>query len=74
MPKMPTKHSLSGDRLRGAKAIGDFLGETEKRIYYLVARGYLRVGHLGSALIASKQSLREQYDQLTQGAYRPPPE
>jgi hypothetical protein len=66
--------SLANDRLRGAKAIADFLGESEKRIYYLVGRGYLKIGHLGSTLIASKQTLREQYERITRGTVEPPPQ
>jgi hypothetical protein len=66
--------SLAGDLLRGAKAIGDFLDESPKRIYYLVGRGYLKIGHLGSTLIASKQTLRAQYDGLIQGTAEPPPQ
>jgi hypothetical protein len=66
--------SIAADQLRGAEEIGRFIGETPKRVYYLVGRGYLKIGHLGSALIASRQTLREQYNRITEGPAEPPPQ
>jgi hypothetical protein len=60
------ENSLADDRLRGAKAIGNFLGEPDKRVYYLAARAIYPIGKEGAALIASKAALRARHEQLTQ--------
>ena len=39
--------SLANDILRGAKAIADFIGETEKRTRYLAERAVIPVGKEG---------------------------
>jgi hypothetical protein len=67
MPSNSSENSLAGDRLRGAKAIGDFIGESEKRVYYLAERGYLPLGKIGATLIASKTALRAHHERLTRG-------
>jgi hypothetical protein len=67
-----SENSLADDRLCGAKAIGDFIGESEKRVYYLAERGYLPVGKLGATLIGSKAALREQHERLTRRAIEAP--
>jgi hypothetical protein len=60
--------SLAADLLRGAKAIGDFIGEPNtKRVFYLVERGYLPVGREGSMLTASKRVLSKHYAKVTRG-------
>jgi len=59
--------SLANDILRGAKAIADFIGETEKRTRYLAERAVIPVGKEGGILIASKRRLRERYERLTGG-------
>jgi hypothetical protein len=69
---LPGENSLADDRLRGAKAIGDFLGEPEKRVYYLAAHAYYPIGKIGAALIASKAALRARHEQLTQIAIAAP--
>jgi hypothetical protein len=63
--------SLGSDLLRGAKKIGDFIDEPEKRVYYLFERGIIPLGRQGNQLIGSKRQLRKYYEQLTQGV--PPP-
>ena len=67
-----SENSLADDRLRGAKAIGDFIGESEKRVYYLAERGYLPLGRLGATLIGSKAALREHHERLTRGTLEAP--
>ena len=59
--------ALVSDIIRGAPAIGAFIGETEHRVYYLARRGLIPVGKLGNLLIGSKQRLREHYARLTSG-------
>jgi len=63
------ENSLAGDLLRGAKPIGDFIGEPDqRRVYYIAEKGYLPIGKEGALLVASKRALRAHYDRLTQGA------
>jgi hypothetical protein len=64
--------SLADDLLRGAEAIGDFINEPVRRVFYLAERKLLPIGRLGGGLIASKAALRQRYDQLTRGAADPP--
>jgi hypothetical protein len=66
---------LGDDILRGAKEIGRFIDEPPKRVFYLIARGYLPVGRIGTCLTASKTVLREHYAKVTRGpAAEPPPQ
>jgi hypothetical protein len=65
--------TVADDLLRGAAEIAAFIGETQKRVYYLAAHGHLDIGHLGATLIASKRRLREQYQQLIQARPAEPP-
>jgi hypothetical protein len=58
------ENPLANDLLRGAKAIGEFIAEPDTRVYYLAECGYLPIGKIGTALIASKKTLREHYDRL----------
>lgn len=59
--------SLAEDLLRGAEAIGSFIGEPPKAVYYLAERGYAPIGREGATLIASKRKLREHYARVTAG-------
>ena len=54
------------DLLRGAKEIGEFIGETDRQVYYLIEHYYLPVGKVGGSLMASKRRLREFYAEVTQ--------
>lgn len=60
--------SLAGDRLSGIRAIAVFIGETERRTFYLAERGLIPVGKLGATWIASRKALREHFARLTSGA------
>jgi hypothetical protein len=57
--------TLGDDILRGVRAISDFTGEPERRVHYLLDKGYLPAGQIGRIWIASKRTLREHYAQLT---------
>jgi hypothetical protein len=59
--------SLATDLLYGAKAIGDFIGENESRVYYLTDRGLIPVGHVGALLVGSRRTLREFFEKITAG-------
>jgi hypothetical protein len=57
--------SLADDLLRGVKPIAEFLGENERRTFYLCERGYIPAGKCGSQWIASKRALRVHFDRIT---------
>jgi hypothetical protein len=59
--------SLANDLLRGVKPIAEFLGETERRTFYLCERGYIPVGKVGTAWVASKKALRAHFERITGG-------
>jgi hypothetical protein len=61
----PEPATLADDLLRGAAAIGAFIGELPKRVFYLAAKGQLPIGREGMMLIASKKVLRDHYARLT---------
>jgi hypothetical protein len=65
--------SIANDRLDGAKAIGDFLGEDEKKIYYWAERKLIPIGRIGSMLVGSKKVLKEHYERITRGEAEPQP-
>jgi hypothetical protein len=64
---LPEDISLSDDLLRGVKAIARFIGESERRTYYLCERAYLPCGRVGSTLVASKRALRAHFQKITSG-------
>lgn len=61
-------YRLAEDKLRGVPAIARFIGEDERRTYYLLERGLLPAGKQGSQWIASKRRLRQHHEDLTAGA------
>jgi hypothetical protein len=70
--KGANNHSIADDILRGARAIGDYIGLPEKKVFYLAEQGHLPIGRIGATLIASKRVLREHYAGLTQGTVDQP--
>ncbi|MGH7038368.1 MAG: hypothetical protein ACREE1_09565 [Stellaceae bacterium] len=56
---------LADDLIRGAVAIGEFIGETPRRVFYLAERKLIPCGKQGATLIGSKRALREHYARLT---------
>lgn len=60
--------TLAEDTLRGVPAIAEHIGELIRRTYYLLERGYIPAGKLGSIWIASRRALREHYARLTGAA------
>jgi hypothetical protein len=63
-----TSNSLADDLLRGVKSIAEFIGESERKTFYLCERGYIPHGKLGTHLVASKTALRRHFAQITGAA------
>lgn len=59
--------AIPDDQLTGAREIAAFLGVTEKRAFYLCAKGLIPCGKLGMNWIASRRVLRADYDRVTRG-------
>jgi hypothetical protein len=59
--------SLGNDFLRGVKSIAEFLGENERRAFYLCEMGYIPCGKIGCTWVASKTALRRHFEELTRG-------
>jgi hypothetical protein len=59
---------LSSDRLRGMKEIARFIGEDERRTYYLVEKGLLPgVFKQGNTWLGLKSVIREGYERAARG-------
>jgi hypothetical protein len=68
LPALPTiisGDSLADDLLRGVKPIAEFIGENDRRTFYLCERGYIPAGKCGSQWVASKRALRAHFDRIT---------
>lgn len=68
-PEQPQPATLKDDLLRGAKQIADFLGEKERRVFYMCETGQLpgvfKVGRLWRArrsILLAEMRRREQGD------------
>ncbi|HEX2525291.1 MAG TPA: hypothetical protein VHL31_03190 [Geminicoccus sp.] len=61
------KLAPADDLLQGAEAIAAFVGEPRRRTIYLLEKGLLPAGKLGTRWVASKQRLTEFYARLTVG-------
>jgi hypothetical protein len=56
--------SLADDILRGIPRIARFLGETERRAYYIAETGQIPAFKQGKLWLARKSTLRRHYDHL----------
>lgn len=56
-----TEDSLADDILRGARAIGRYIGEDERAANHMCARGYIPCAKEAGQWIASKTALRQHY-------------
>jgi hypothetical protein len=56
--------SLADDILRGIPKIARFLGETERRTYYIAETGQIPVFKQGKLWLARKSTLRRHYELL----------
>ena len=52
--------------LRGARAIGDYIGEPPRRVWYIFANKLAPIGREGKSLIADPRLLDEHYQKITQ--------
>ena len=59
---------IADDRLRGAKAIADELGESECQVRYGIDRGRIPAVKEGGVWCASREFLRERYRAKMRGA------
>ena len=60
---------LAQDRVRGMKNIAEFIGEDERRCYYLATRGLLRgVFREGNSYVGLKSVIREGQERAARGA------
>jgi hypothetical protein len=58
-----SKLELSNDRLRGMKSIAEYIGEDERRCYYLATNGLLPgVFRQGKSWVGLKSVIREGYE------------
>lgn len=67
-PALDAPPSIAEDRLRGVPEIALFLGETERRVYYMLETGMLPAGKQGRLWVASRSVLRERYARMVEGA------
>lgn len=59
--------TVATDKLRGIPKISEYIGENERRTYYLCERRLIPCGKEGTSWIASKRALKEHYARLTSG-------
>lgn len=55
-------HTLRADTLRGIAEIADFLGETERRVYYQAERGMLPLFKRGAIWYGRKSTILAQIE------------
>jgi hypothetical protein len=61
-------YDLAKDRLRGMKRIAEFMGEDERRCYYLASRGLLEgVYREGNSYVGLKSIIREKHERAARG-------
>lgn len=65
MSTLEVLSSIAEDRLRGVPAIAQFLGESERRTYYLLEKRIIPAGKEGSIYICSKKALTADYNKRT---------
>jgi hypothetical protein len=65
-PSIPDVN-IATDKLRGAAEIGEFIGEPEARVRWLVRHRQIPFGKEGGLLIASKRALIAHYLAATAG-------
>jgi hypothetical protein len=59
------REELAEDLLRGVDAIAEYIGDSTRRTYYKLERGYLPAGKEGATWIASKSALRTHFEKIT---------
>jgi hypothetical protein len=61
-------NALAGDLLRGCAEIAAFIGESQRRTFYLLETQQIPCGKQGGSWITSKSALRRHYATLINGA------
>jgi hypothetical protein len=64
--------TLGINLLRGVAAIAEFLGEDERKVYYLLETRQIPAGKLARMWVASPQKLREHIERVVSGETLPP--
>ena len=59
--------SLADDLLRGCAEISAFIGESQRRTFYLLENSRIPCGKVGSLWLSSKSALRQHYAALIGG-------
>jgi hypothetical protein len=67
---MAVTESVADDLMNGAEEIGQFMGESPRRTYYLLERGLIPGFKLGSKWQARKSTLIKYIEKLEEGAAR----
>ena len=62
-----TQTTLADDLLSGVSAIAAFIGEEERRTYYLLEKRYLPAGKIGATWLGSKRTLRKHLERIAAG-------
>jgi hypothetical protein len=62
-----TAEAVADDALEGVEAIARYLGLASRRTTYLLERGLLPAGKLGTRWVASKKRLSRHYAELADG-------
>lgn len=62
---------LRDDKLKGAKAIAEFLGEDERRIFYMLERKQLPAFKFAGRWYARKSTLIAYIEKMEAGALEP---
>lgn len=57
------------DVLDGAKAIGNFIGLTDRQVFHAVERGHLPVVRLGTKIMARRSTLLKWFEAQEQAAF-----
>ena len=65
---LPVAETIADDKLTGAVAIAEFIGEPPRKTFRLLSSGLLPAGKRGGEWIASKQALLARYRELTGGS------
>lgn len=58
------------DVLDGAKAIGSFIGLTDRQVFHAVERGHLPVVRLGTKIMARRSTLLKWFEAQEQAAFK----
>jgi hypothetical protein len=61
------KAGIGEDKLSGAEAIAEFIGEPLRRTFHLLETRQIPAGKIGGKWVASKTAVREHYERIMRG-------